>query len=256
MAAKTRHWTGSKAIQSHPQSDTFHMELTPLVFPRLSPGRGVQHSPPQAFAADSVQLFRNSGQAKGNALRPGSAEHTKARLEGRALDGRVKRVEKDSFRALARKFFWKRIIVQLPLVDGSNGGGSQLSKSSMGGGFLRVAGSLSGKDGGSFFLSMNAKEVGGLIQLPKRGLAYRVEQAAAEEFVLREVLREDVICTPMPKTRDAAPRARSSRAGTADTQQPAPSDRRSLHGFRRRGRTRSSVEITAVTINAAPDPIN
>jgi hypothetical protein len=100
--------------------------------------------------------------------------------------------------------------VIIPIADGEQVQGT-VNLVKQDNGYLRVAGSVQSREGGSFSVSTNGKEVAGLIQLHGQQLAYRVEQPTQGEVIVREMQRGDVVCLPLPhmENEKVASRARS-----------------------------------------------
>lgn len=65
-------------------------------------------------------------------------------------------------------------------------------------GKLAVSGELVDGEPGTFAVTFNRDEVSAVIQWPRRGVAFTIDDPKAPAPVLREVLRSEIICTPMP----------------------------------------------------------
>ncbi len=67
------------------------------------------------------------------------------------------------------------------------------------GGWLRVAGSLSGPTTGSFAFATDGRKTGGLVQFPTRRLGYVLVEEPGAGLVLRERSLGDLVCMPLPR---------------------------------------------------------
>jgi len=156
----------------------------------------------------AAPLFAVSGPTTGERLVPKSDRAARKPQNQSPETGRVTPVDPASFGALTKVTEGDTVII--PIADGEQVQGT-VNLVKQDNGYLRVAGSVQSREGGSFSVSTNGKEVAGLIQLHGQQLAYRVEQPTQGEVIVREMQRGDVVCLPLPhmENEKVASRARS-----------------------------------------------
>lgn len=159
-----------------------------LILQNTPVGADGKKTPPRA-------LFALEGQTRGQKIAPGNAENVPAPGSSEA-GGRITTLRPTSFVAL--KTAKKGEKVALPLSDSLTVEGT-INLVQNDGDWIRVGGALDEKKG-SFSLSANFPErdedtiqVGGLVQLTKANLAYRLEQNDETAWV-REVPLNAVLC--------------------------------------------------------------
>jgi hypothetical protein len=149
--------------------------------------------------ADAVaapkRLFDLKGGSQGSEIVLKSPAVVKTQLEGKRVTGRVTPVEPKSFGALTSVVEGEE--VEIPLANGETVTGVvNLVHHQLGS--LGVAGHLTNEKG-SFVVTLQRDSVGGLVQLEGKGTAFRVEPSKDGTAVIREMLRSDVVCSPLPR---------------------------------------------------------
>ena len=155
-------------------------------------GTPIQAAPPEA-------LYRFSGPTAGQPLAPESPEFLQARLEGLKPQGRITPLDLEFFAVIRTIRQGARIL--LPLAEGETVA-AVVKGVTNDGGTIRIGGSLVGEEGGSFILNHHGNQVSGMIQRPKRGLAYRVDPIETGGLILREMLLAEVMCVQLPRAKD------------------------------------------------------
>jgi hypothetical protein len=155
-------------------------------------------SPDETSAANSAAssspkkaLFVTAGPTKGERLVINPSKNHQV--------GRETPVDTASFRSLLT--VTEGDTVTLPIAEGEQVQGT-VNLVKQDNGFLRVAGSVRGPRGGSFAVSISGEMVAGLIQLYGPQIAYRIEQPAPGEAILKEVPRREVVCLPLPRMQE------------------------------------------------------
>ena len=155
-------------------------------------------------AASPESLYRFNGPTAGQPLAPGSPEFLQARLDGLKPAGRTTPLDRESFAGIRTIRPGARIL--LPLAEGETVS-AVVKGVTNDEGTIRIGGALIGEEAGSFILNHHGNQVSGMIQRPKRGLAYRIDAMETGELILREMLLSDVICVQMPRVKNEPPPA-------------------------------------------------
>jgi hypothetical protein len=160
--------------------------------------------------ADAVgapkRVFNLKGTTNGATITPNSVEVVRARLDGNPVTGRKTAVDRKSFSALTSVSEGQEI--EIPLAAGQTATGivNLVHHES---GFIRVGGHLTSEKG-SFSLSLGRDIVAGMVHLEKKGTTFKVETEKDGSATIRETLRSEVMCYPLPRP-DRLPAAAAPR---------------------------------------------
>ena len=164
--------------------------------------------PPRADAQSARQattLFSAPAKSAGPRLDPRSTQIIKASTAGQSHEGRTAVLDPRSVTDLVA--LRQDDPVRIPLMDGDAVAGVVRLVQAGGDGWVRIGGELTGGRIGSFALAARGGEATGVIQLKRERLAYQLESQADGRLVMIEKRLSDVVCEPLPRMENEAPRA-------------------------------------------------
>jgi len=129
-------------------------------------------------------------------LDQGSVAFATTRLQGKVPVGRTAIFDAISMLPLGQLQAGQQVVIPLP--GGGEVGGLVNLVQVAANGIVRVGGSLTGGQAGSFSLGQDSSGVAGRVLLPQEKLAYVVSTPGSGRIQMREVALSDVICYPMP----------------------------------------------------------
>jgi hypothetical protein len=155
-------------------------------------------------AQSSIALFRPAGATIGEALLPRSSQV--AATQGQQAQGRTTPLDPASFTTVTTVKVGDHVFIPITELEGVTAIVKLVKQE---GRTVRIGGQLAEEGLGTFFLSVGEGRVSGSTLLQAQGLAYRIDQTASGEVVLREVLLSDVTCPNLPRMKNE-PEATSS----------------------------------------------